>query len=48
MLTVIVVLVVLALLVTVASALSPPKAPLWIAVFLLCIIHLIQVLPLGK
>ena len=48
MLTVIGILVVIALIITILSALTPSKAPLWIAVLILCIVHLIQVLPIGK
>jgi hypothetical protein len=46
MLTVLVVLVVAAFLVTIAAAAG--KAPLWVAVVLLCVVELIRVLPLGK
>jgi hypothetical protein len=44
--TVIVVLALAAFLVTLGSASSPPRTPLWIAVLLLSIIALLQVLPL--
>jgi len=46
MITVLVLLAVLAFLVTIASALSPPKAPLWVAVLLLALCELIRVLPI--
>lgn len=48
MLTVIILLVVVAFIICIASAFSPPKAPLWVAVLLLCIVELIRILPLGK
>lgn len=49
MLTVLIILVIAAFLVTLASAAwTPPKAPLWVSVLLLCVIELIRVLPLGK
>jgi hypothetical protein len=46
MLTVILILALCAFLVTIAAAAG--KAPLWIAVMLLCVIELLRVLPLGK
>jgi len=46
MLTVFVILVIAAFIVTIASAAG--KVPLWIAVILLCLIELLRVLPLGK
>lgn len=46
MLTVLVLLVVAAFIVTIAAAIG--KAPLWVAVMLLCVIELLRVLPLGK
>lgn len=45
-LTVVGILAVLALLVTIANAMNPPRAPLWVAVLILCLIALLQVLPL--
>ena len=44
MLTVMIVLVLAAFIVTVASAMN--KAPLWVAVIILCLIELIRILPL--
>lgn len=38
-------LVFLALIVTIVSATTPPRAPLWIAVLLLCIAMLVGLLP---
>jgi len=46
MLTVFVFLAIAAIIVTIASAMG--KAPLWVAVILLCLIELLRVLPLGK
>jgi hypothetical protein len=46
MLTVLIILVLAAFVVTVAAAAG--KAPLWVAVLLLCIIELLRTLPLGK
>lgn len=31
--------------ITIASALNPPRAPLWIAVLLLAILELVHILP---
>lgn len=45
-LTVVGILAVLALLVTIAHAMNPPRAPLWVAVLILCLMALLQVLPL--
>jgi hypothetical protein len=45
-LTAIGVLTVLALGVTIAAAMTPPRAPIWVAVLFLCLIALLQVLPL--
>jgi len=45
-LTVILIIAISAFAVTIASAMG--KAPLWVAVLLLCIIELIRALPLGK
>ena len=44
-LTVFVVLVVLAIILTVLSAMG--KCPLWASVFVLCLIELLRTLPLG-
>jgi len=38
-------LVLAAFIVTIASALAPPRAPLWIAVLLLCVAMLVGLLP---
>jgi len=46
MLTVFLILAIAAFIVTVASAMG--KAPLWVAVIILCLIELLRVLPLGK
>jgi hypothetical protein len=46
MVTVFFVLVLIAIGCAVASAIG--KAPLWISVFVLCLIELLRVLPLGK
>ncbi len=46
MLTVFLLLAVAAYVVTIAAALN--KAPLWVAVILLCLIELLRALPLGK
>ena len=43
MLTVMVVLVLAAFVVTIAAAMN--KAPLWVAVLILCVIELLRVLP---
>ena len=43
--TVFIMLAVAAFIVTIASALG--KAPLWIAVLLLCVIELLRVFPMG-
>ncbi len=48
MITVFVFLAVAALVITILSVLTPPKAPLWVAVLLLCLIELLRALPLGK
>jgi hypothetical protein len=45
MLTVTVVLLLAAFVTTIAAAMSPPRAPLWIAVLLLVLVALLQVLP---
>jgi hypothetical protein len=45
MLTVTVVLLLAAFVCTVAAAMSPPRAPLWIAVLLLVLVGLLAVLP---
>ena len=44
MLTVMVVLVIAAFIVTIMAAMS--RAPLWVAVLILCLIELIRILPL--
>lgn len=46
MITVFLLLAIAAFVVTIAAALN--KAPLWIAVILLCIIELLRVVPLGR
>jgi hypothetical protein len=46
MFTVALVLALAAFLVTLAAALNPPRAPLWVAVLLLAIATLMQSLPL--
>jgi hypothetical protein len=48
MLTVLVLLLVAAFLLTLASAMNPPKCPIWVPVLLLCIVGLLAHLPLGK
>lgn len=45
MLWVFVILAVMALLIAILSALTPSKAPLWIAVVLLAIMELVRALP---
>jgi len=47
MITVTLLLVLAAFLVTIASALNPPRAPLWIAVLLVCVALLLRSLPIG-
>jgi len=46
MLTVLVILAVAAFICTIISAIG--KLPLWVAVLILCLIALLQALPLGK
>jgi hypothetical protein len=46
MLTVIGFLVIAAFIVTIAAALN--RAPLWVAVLLLCLVELLRILPLGR
>lgn len=46
MLTVIGVLVLVAFITSVAAAMG--KAPLWLAVVLVCIVELLRILPLGQ
>ena len=46
MLTVFLLLAVAAFVITIASAMG--KAPLWVAVIILCLIELLRALPLGK
>lgn len=48
MLTVFLVLVIIAIILTVAAAWAPSKMPLWAAVFVLCLIELLRIVPLGK
>jgi hypothetical protein len=48
MFTVLIILAVIALIVTILSVLTPPKAPLWVAVLILCLIELIRTVPIGK
>lgn len=45
MLTLSILLLLAAFVCTIASALSPPKCPLWIAVLLLVVLEAVQVLP---
>jgi hypothetical protein len=46
MLTIALLLLLSAFVVTIAAALTPPRAPLWVAVLLLVIVGLLQSLPL--
>lgn len=46
MLTVFLILALAAFIVTIASAVG--RAPLWVAVIILCLIELLRVLPLGR
>ena len=46
MLTVFIILALAAFIVTIASAIG--KAPLWVAVIILCLMELLRVIPLGK
>jgi len=46
MITVIVLLVLAAFIVTIAAAIN--KAPVWVAVLLLCVVELLRILPLGR
>jgi uncharacterized protein (DUF983 family) len=46
MFTVIGLIVIAAFIVTIASAMS--RAPLWVAVLLLCVAELLHILPLGR
>ena len=48
MLTVFILLAVAAFICAVAAAARPEKAPLWVAVIILCLIELLRALPLGK
>jgi hypothetical protein len=48
MLTVIMVLAFAAFVVVILSAISPPRAPLWVAVLILTLIELLRALPLGR
>lgn len=45
MLTVTLLLVLAAFVVTIASVYSPPKAPLWVAVLLLILVELLRLIP---
>jgi hypothetical protein len=47
-LTVIVLLLLAAFVITIATTFSPPKAQLWIAVLLVILVELLRVLPVGK
>lgn len=44
--TVVGILALIGMIVTIANAMNPPRAPLWVAVLILCLIALLQVLPL--
>jgi len=46
-LTVTLLLVLAAFIVTILSALTPARAPLWIAVLLVCVALLLRSLPIG-
>jgi hypothetical protein len=48
MVTVAAILALVALLLACGSAAYPERAPLWAAVIILCILALIQALPLGR
>jgi hypothetical protein len=48
MLTIALLLLLSALVVTIASTWTPPKAPLWVAVLLLIIAGLLQSLPIRQ
>jgi hypothetical protein len=48
MLTVFLILALTAFIVTIASAVSPPRVPLWVAVLILTVIELLRALPLGR
>jgi len=48
MLTVFIILAVAAFIVTILSAISTPRAPLWVAVLILTLIELLRALPLGR
>lgn len=48
MLTVFIILAVTAFILTILSAVNPPRVPLWVAVIVLCLIELLRALPLGK
>ena len=45
MLTVLIILVIAAFIVTIGSAASPGKCPLWVAVLLISIVELLRTLP---
>lgn len=46
LLTVTSLLVLAAFVFTLGSITNPPKTPLWVAVLLLCIVHLLSLIPL--
>jgi hypothetical protein len=48
MLTVFLIIAIAAFVCCIASAASPSKVPLWVAVMLLCVIELLRALPLGR
>jgi hypothetical protein len=48
MLTLFIILAVAAMVITILSTFTPPKAPLWVAVLLLCMIELVRALPVGR
>jgi len=48
LLTVFAILVLAAFIVTIASTFTPPRAPLWVAVILLCLLEMLRILPIGK
>lgn len=48
MLTVVLLLTIAAFILAIASAAVPGKVPLWVSVVLICVVLLIQALPLGR
>jgi len=46
--TIFAILAVAAFVLTVLSAITPPRAPLWLAVLILTLIELLRALPLGR